>query len=60
MSEAIKKLLERQSAWQKGRKELSWPEKIRMAEAVRESVVRLRHSASKRTTEKTKDKSGPD
>lgn len=35
-------LLERQALWQKSRQELSWPEKIRMAEAIRESVKQLR------------------
>ena len=34
--------LERQEAWQKERRKLSWPEKGRMAESVRESVVALR------------------
>lgn len=40
MSET-RKLLERQSAWQKQRAALTWSEKIRMAEAVRESAARL-------------------
>ncbi len=35
-------LLERQALWQKSRQELSWPEKIRMAEAIRESARQLR------------------
>jgi hypothetical protein len=43
MSE-IKKLVERQAAWQKGRTALTWPEKIRMAEAVRDWVARLRRA----------------
>lgn len=38
----VKKLLERQAAWQKGRKSLPWPEKIRIAEAIRESILQLR------------------
>lgn len=38
----VMKLLERQAAWQKGRKSLSWPEKIRIAEAIRESILQLR------------------
>ncbi len=38
----VKKLLERQAAWQKGRKSLPWPEKIRIAEAVRESILQIR------------------
>ena len=38
----IQKLLERQARWQKTRRALSWPEKIRMAERVRESARQLR------------------
>ena len=38
----VKKLLERQAAWQKGRKSIPWPEKIRIAEATRESILQLR------------------
>ena len=41
MSE-IQALLERQALWQKTRGALSWPETIRMAEGVRESVLELR------------------
>jgi len=41
----IQKMLERQAGWQKGRAALSWPEKIRMAEAIRESVRLLRKGA---------------
>ncbi len=41
MSE-IQELLERQARWQKTRRGLSWPEKVRMAERVRESVRQLR------------------
>lgn len=41
MSDA-KHALEKQSRWQASRRSLSWPEKIRMAEKVRESVVSLR------------------
>jgi hypothetical protein len=44
MSE-IQALLERQARWQRSRKALSWPEKIRMAERVRESVQQLRRPA---------------
>jgi hypothetical protein len=42
----VQKLLERQARWQKGRAALSWPEKIRMAEAIRESVRALRKGAA--------------
>jgi len=41
MSE-IQALLERQARWQKTRRALSWPEKIRMAEKVRESARQMR------------------
>jgi len=35
-------LFQRQAAWQAGRRRLSWPEKVRMAEAMRESAIRFR------------------
>ncbi len=35
-------MLKRQAQWQKGRRALTWSEKIRMAERVRESVRELR------------------
>jgi hypothetical protein len=38
----IQQLLERQARWQKTRRTLSWPEKIRMAERIRESARQLR------------------
>ncbi len=37
-------LLERQARWQRTRQALTWPEKVRMAEQVRESVLQLRRS----------------
>lgn len=37
----VVKLLERQAAWQKSRAALTWEEKIRMVEAVRESVAQF-------------------
>lgn len=43
MSDA-EQLLERQAAWQKRRKFLSWPEKIRLVERIRASVVQLRRA----------------
>lgn len=36
-----RKLLERQAAWQKARAALTWPDKVHMAEAVRESAAQL-------------------
>lgn len=38
----LQRVLERQAQWQKSRQSLTWPEKIRMAERVRESVKQLR------------------
>jgi hypothetical protein len=35
-------LLERQAEWQKNRARLSWPEKIRMVEALQETLRRFR------------------
>ena len=35
-------LLARQARWQHSRGALSWPEKIRLVEAIRESVLRWR------------------
>jgi len=40
----ITKLLQRQAEWQKVRAALSWAGKIRMAEAVREDVGKLRRA----------------
>ena len=37
----VQRLLARQAEWQKSRQALSWPEKIRMVEAIRESVLKL-------------------
>lgn len=39
-----KRLLERQAAWQRSRKSLSWPEKIKMAEMMRDAVRQIRSS----------------
>jgi hypothetical protein len=38
----VKQMLERQAQWQKSRQSLTWPEKLRLAERVRESVMQLR------------------
>jgi hypothetical protein len=38
----LEQMLERQALWQKSRRSLTWPEKIRMAERVRESAAQLR------------------
>jgi len=39
-------LFEQQSKWQRSRACLSWPEKIRMAEAVQETLRRFRSLAN--------------
>ena len=44
----IVELLERQSRWQKSRKDLPWAEKIRMIERVRDDFARWRASVRKR------------
>lgn len=46
----VKLLLERQARWQQTRRALTWPEKVRMAEQVREAVLLLRHSAKGEAT----------
>ena len=38
----VRRLLERQAEWQKARGGLSWPEKVRMAEAMREAILQFR------------------
>ena len=41
----LQEILERQADWQKALRSLSWPEKIRMAEAARDGIAQLRASA---------------
>ena len=38
-------MLRRQTEWQKSRRALTWPEKIRMAERIRDSIRTLRTHA---------------
>ena len=52
----IRWLLERQARWQRARKALPWPEKIRMAEMVRESASRLRAKADGEKRRNTSDR----
>lgn len=40
----IRHLLERQAAWQRSRGDLTWAEKIRIAEMMREALLELRRS----------------
>ena len=39
--------LDRQADWQRSRRLLPWPVKIRMAEMAREAIKQLRHAAAK-------------
>jgi hypothetical protein len=52
----IRRLLERQARWQRARKALPWPEKIRMVEMIRESASHLRAKASKENPRNTSDR----
>ena len=38
----VRQLLARQVEWQRARGGLSWPEKVRMAETMREAILQLR------------------
>lgn len=41
----LRELFARQAEWQRARRSLSWAEKMRMAEAVRDSIAALRRAA---------------
>ncbi len=47
----VQEMLKRQAVWQRSRQSLTWPEKIRMAEKVRESVKQLRASSAPRANQ---------
>jgi len=49
----IRHLLERQAEWQKARGGLSWPEKIRMAEAMRETLRQFRGMSFEETSRRS-------
>ncbi len=38
----LQQMFERQARWQRTRRKLTWAEKIRLAEDMRESLIRLR------------------
>jgi hypothetical protein len=38
----VERLFERQARWQRSRRTMSWPEKIRLAEGMRSSIEALR------------------
>ncbi len=44
----VQRLLQRHAEWQKARGGLSWPEKVRMAEAMREAIHQLRGGPAER------------
>jgi hypothetical protein len=46
----INQLLDRQTLWQRTRQALTWPEKVRMAEQMRESILQLRRSGQGEAT----------
>ena len=56
MNDEIHELFQRQAAWQKARRNLPWPEKLRMAAKMRKSVVSLRRTY---TPEATSCRGGP-
>lgn len=49
----VQEMLKRQAVWQRSRQSLTWPEKLRMAEKVRESVKQLRASSGPRGNQET-------
>ncbi len=49
----VQEMFKRQAVWQRSRQSLTWPEKIRMAEMVRESVKQLRASSAPRGNQET-------
>ncbi len=44
----LERLLERRARWQRSRRNLSWSEKIRIAEKVRDDIVALRSKTPKK------------
>ena len=46
----VRERLEKAAEWQKSRKALSWPEKVRLAEAIRDSLAQLRQSRLSRAS----------
>jgi hypothetical protein len=48
----IPKMLDRQAAWQRSRRLLPWPVKIRMAEMARDAIKQLRDEGTRSLAEK--------
>ena len=60
----VEKLLRRQAEWQKSRRSLSWPEKIRMAEQARDTIEafgaqRRARKPQSETEQRTPDQNPP-
>jgi len=55
----VQEMLKRQAVWQRSRQSLTWPEKIRMAEMVRESVKQLRASSAPRANQEISTRQKP-
>jgi hypothetical protein len=55
----LQKFLERQAAWQKRRAALSWPEKIRLAAAVRDGAAHFRGQHGANNSAKRVDPARP-
>lgn len=55
----VQEMLKRQAIWQRSRQSLTWPEKIRMAELVRESVKQLRASPPPRANQEISSRQKP-
>lgn len=55
-----RKLLDRQAEWQRKRASLSWAEKVRMAEALREWIVQLSRVRQDQSKSAHQDLRGPD
>ncbi len=48
----IPRMLDRQAAWQRSRRLLPWPVKIRMAEMAREAIKQLRDDGARNKARK--------
>jgi hypothetical protein len=52
-------LLERQAEWQRKLRDIPWPEKLRMAARVRESVIGLRRAKHSESVDRGGPPAGP-
>jgi hypothetical protein len=56
----LQHLFQRQAAWQKKRESLSWPDKIRMVEAMQGTLRQLRNSGDRLPNSRIPDSPKPD